>query len=89
MNSFFISCQKASELIDTKEYAMLPLWQQYQLRIHVSICKTCSRYKQQSEFIEKIVGSSLVFKEETQELHLLPEAVKKNIIEKLKNIKNS
>lgn len=88
MRSFFISCQKASELIDAKTYTKLSLWEQYQLQVHVSICKTCNRYKLQSGLIEKMLRSKFAFTDESQGLHLLPNHVKKNIIKKLKKLKN-
>lgn len=49
----FLSCLKASELIEKKMHFKLSFREKIQLRIHKSMCDACRIYEKQSTVIEK------------------------------------
>ncbi|MFP4287950.1 MAG: hypothetical protein ACOC2E_08660 [Bacteroidota bacterium] len=56
-NTLFLSCLKASELIEKKMHFKLSLREKIQLSIHKSMCDACRIYEKQSSFIEKGIAS--------------------------------
>lgn len=53
MNILFLSCLKATELVEKKLRFRLSPIEQMQLKMHRTMCKACSLYKDQSYLIEK------------------------------------
>ena len=49
----FLSCLKATELIERKFQIELSVKEKLQLKIHTMMCDACSNYQKHSEFIEK------------------------------------
>jgi hypothetical protein len=58
MNMLFLSCLKASELIEKKIHFKLSFKEKIQLSVHKSMCDACTRYEKQSIFLEKGISSS-------------------------------
>ncbi len=49
----FLSCLKASELVEKKMHFNLSFTERIQLKLHKSMCEACRVYEKQSNFIEK------------------------------------
>ncbi len=49
----FLSCLKASELVEKKIHFQLSFKEKIQLKLHKSMCEACKVYEKQSNFIEK------------------------------------
>lgn len=81
MHILFLSCLKATELIEKKLNFKLSFTEKLQLRMHKSMCDACTRYEKQSLIIDK--GLSSIKGEERDEKEL--EHLKKIIIHKLEN----
>jgi len=52
MHILFLSCLKATELIEKKILFRLSVTERYQLRMHKMMCNACHRYEKQNLFIE-------------------------------------
>lgn len=52
MQKIFLSCLKATQLIEKKFYVKLKLSEKLQLKLHKTMCKACSNFDKQSSFIE-------------------------------------
>lgn len=52
MQKIFLSCLKATQLIEKKFYVKLKLSEKLQLKLHKTMCKACSNFDKQSAFIE-------------------------------------
>ena len=52
MNILFLSCLKATELLEKKLHFRLSVMEKYQLRMHKMMCDACRRYDKQTHFIE-------------------------------------
>ena len=66
----FLSCLKATELIEKKLHFHLSTKERLQLKMHKMMCTACTLYEKQSTFLEK--GISLSPKEDSS-----PEDIRK------------
>ncbi len=82
MHMLFLSCLKATELIEKKLHFKLSVREKLQLRMHKMMCNACSNYEKQSIFIEK--GISISQKEEFSDDDI--KELKSIITEKLSDI---
>lgn len=53
MHILFLSCLKATELIEKKLHFRLSLKEKLQLKMHKMMCDACTSYEKQSIFLEK------------------------------------
>lgn len=81
MHILFLSCFKATELIEKKLRFRLSIKEKLQLKMHKSMCDACTRYEKHSILIEKGISSLEEDIPDKMELEYL----KKLIIKKLEN----
>lgn len=81
MNILFLSCLKATELIEKKLHFSLTCKEKYQLTVHKMMCNACRRYENHSYFIDKNLSHHHSF----EPLEINVEGLKKLINEKLPN----
>ena len=80
MHILFLSCLKASELIEKKLHLKLSASEKLQLKLHKMMCSACTLYEKQSVLIEKSIEFQNIETEKNSDIESL-----KNIInEKLK-----
>jgi len=84
MHILFLSCIKATELIEKKIYFKLSLKEKLQLKIHKLMCDACSNYEKQSIIIEKCI--EIQQKKQHSEIDITD--FKKQITANLEKIKN-
>ena len=53
MHILFLSCFKATELVEKRMHIKLSFKENIQLRIHLLICDACSSYEKQSLILER------------------------------------
>lgn len=53
MHALFLSCLKATELIEKKIHFRLSAKERVQLKMHKMMCDACASYEKQSVFLEK------------------------------------
>jgi len=75
----FLSCLKATELIEKKLHFKLSFREKLQLKVHKSMCKACSNYEKQNFLIDEAIAKHV----DTEELDLDLGNFKKSTIEKL------
>ena len=46
-----ISCKDASRLMSKREDAAMSAWQRLLLRLHLSVCRACTRFERQVRFL--------------------------------------
>jgi len=81
MNILFLSCLKATELIEKKLHFSLSRKENYQLKMHKMMCNACRQYENHSYFIDKNLENSHFKKP----MEVDVEELKKLINEKLPN----
>ncbi len=80
MNTLFLSCWEATELIEKGRIIKLSKFELVRKRIHSSMCKACQAFEQQSRIIEVMLK-----RKSNENQH--SDYAKKLLIEKLKNLK--
>jgi len=58
MHTLFLSCLKATELIEKSLHFKLSGKEKLQLKMHTMMCDACSSYEKQSIFLEKGISLS-------------------------------
>lgn len=56
MHILFLSCLKATELIEKKLYFRLSFKEKLQLKMHKTMCDACTNYEKQSKFMDKALS---------------------------------
>jgi len=79
MHFLFLSCLKATELIEKKLAFKLSFKERLQLSVHKKMCKACTLYEGQSKLIEKAFEE---LQKSMQKQNLNIEEFKKEILEK-------
>ena len=81
MHILFLSCLKATELIEKKMHFKLSATEKIQLKLHKMMCDACTQYEKQSLIIEK--GISTIKKDEplTVDLESFKKAIHKRLAE--------
>ncbi len=77
----FLSCLKATELIEKKIQFKLTFSERLRLSVHKAMCSACTNYEKQDYFIEKAISNRENF--EPQKIMLDTNKFKKSIIEKI------
>jgi len=79
MNKLFLSCLKASELIEKKMHVKLSFTEQMQLKAHKMMCEACTTYEKQSLILEKGIEQHLNQKKEAIDLEQLKKQITMNL----------
>ena len=75
----FLSCLKATELIEKKLHFKLSGKEKLQLKVHKMMCSACTNYEKQNVLIEK----SFENQEQTSDPQIDLEQFKKSVVDKL------
>ncbi len=81
MHILFLSCLKATELIEKKMHFKLSFTERLQLKVHKSMCNACSNYEKQNYFLEKAISQQE--KLEQKKLEIDVDSFKKTILDKI------
>jgi hypothetical protein len=79
MHLFFLSCLKATELIEKKFHFELSVKEKLQLKMHKMMCSACSNYEKQSGLIEKVISNLEKSKVSTVDVEALKNTISKKI----------
>lgn len=86
MNTLFLSCLKATELIDKKVHIKLSFIENMQLKVHNKMCPPCKIYEQQSIMIEHAIEQHL--QNNNTDINKNTEQLKQKIKTKLESERN-
>lgn len=81
MHILFLSCLKATELIEKKFHIKLSFREKLQLELHKMMCDACSMYEKQSALIEKGMESQHKIKHEECDIEQLKKQISLNLKE--------
>jgi hypothetical protein len=79
MNILFLSCLKASALIEKKLHISLTFQERLQLRMHKMMCDACTRYEQQSALLEHSIASEHKTSQDLGDLEQLKAIIAKKL----------
>lgn len=83
MNKLFLSCLKATELIEKRLHFKLSLAEKVQLKMHKAMCDACAVYEKQSNTLDKALAGSVTKDEIATDLN----DFKKEIMAKIEKSK--
>jgi hypothetical protein len=75
MHLMFLSCLKATELIEKKLHFHLTVREKLQLKMHKAMCDACSNYEKHSVIIEKAVSQNLSIEQPDVDLSNLKKSI--------------
>ncbi|MDM9632305.1 hypothetical protein [Robiginitalea aurantiaca] len=55
-----ISCEKAALICSKTQYREAGLWEQFQLRMHLFICKTCTEFSRRNAKLTELCSKASV-----------------------------
>jgi len=79
MHFLFLSCKKASELIEKKMQFRLSAKEKMQLKMHKMMCNACSLYEIQSKLLEKSLEEHLKGELKEKEMKELKNKINKSL----------
>ena len=82
MKYLFLSCLKATELIEKKYIFKLTFREKIQLTLHKAMCEACSNYEKQDLMIEKAIEKQTPKAKDIKSVDI--KDFKKSILEKIK-----
>ncbi len=74
MHVLFLSCLKATELIEKKLHHGLTFREKFQLKMHKMMCDACSQYEKQSLLLDKgieVQGKKIYYELDVDDLKKL------------------
>ena len=81
MHILFLSCLKATELIEKKFHVKLSFKEKLQLYMHKMMCDACSLYEKQSAVLEKGMDSYHKNHQEECDIEQLKRQISSNLAE--------
>ena len=75
MQLLFLSCLKATALIEKQFHVKLSFSERLQLKVHKSMCKACSNYEKQSTVLEHGIHKQLNKQESSVDVEKLKEDI--------------
>ena len=79
MNHLKFNCKEATRLVSESLDRKLPFHQRIGIRIHLLMCKFCSRYEKQLMFLRKTSRTQKMYEEDTESYTSLPPEARKRI----------
>jgi len=79
MTLLFLSCSKATELIEKKQFFHLSFREIIQLRLHKMMCNACTKYEKHSLLIDKCINNVQIQKSNSTDLEKLKKQIFKNL----------
>jgi hypothetical protein len=73
----FLSCLKATQLIEKSRYFKLSWLERFRLKVHKRACKACNEYEKQSDILDK--GISYITKQHNSNATVNVEELKSKI----------
>jgi hypothetical protein len=84
-DGMMISCKKATELVEMKFEKKLTFKQNFQLKLHLLLCKICDIYAQQSATLHKMLAVFIQSKKEEKQ-PVNTDKLKQEIVAKIEKI---
>ena len=76
-----LSCKEATRLVSEQLDRKLPFWKRVSLRMHVVLCRGCSRYRRQITTLDRVVADHYRFDEPAETSERLPD----NALQRIKS----
>ena len=79
INRLFLSCLKATELLEKRLHFSLNRKERYQLKMHKMICQACARYEKQSLLLDKSIKIQKISDAGAKDIERLKSLIMENL----------
>lgn len=85
MNHWMFKCKEVTRMVSESLDRKLPLYQRIGVRIHLLMCKFCSRFKKQLLFLRETIRLHVERGKDTELSTKLPPEARERIIKSIQN----
>jgi len=85
MNHWMFKCKEVTRMVSESLDRKLPLYQRIGIRIHLLMCKFCSRFKKQLQFLRETIRLHVELDKDTELSTKLPPEARERIKKSIQN----
>ena len=85
MNHWMFNCKAVTRIISESMDRKLPFYQRMGIRVHLLMCKLCSRYRRQLFFLRKTIRLQASSSEDIESAIVLPSGARERIKRSIRN----
>lgn len=86
MGRLMYNCREVTQMISESLDRELPFYQRIGIRMHLLMCKLCSRYQRQLLFLRKIIGLQAASSAETESAIELPSDARERMKHSIRDV---
>ena len=88
MNHWMFNCQAVTRMVSESLDRKLPFYQRMGIRMHLLMCKLCSRYRRQLLFLRETIRLQAASSEDIESAIVLPPGTRERIKRSIRNALN-
>jgi len=88
MNHWMFNCKAVTRMVSGSMDRKLPFYQRMGIRMHLLMCKLCSRYRRQLLFLRETIRLQAASSEEIESAIVLPPGARERIKRSIRNALN-
>jgi hypothetical protein len=88
MNHWIFNCKAVTRMVSESMDRKLPFYQRMGIRMHLLMCKLCSRYRRQLLFLRETIRRQAASSEDIESAIVLPPGARERIKRSIRNALN-
>jgi hypothetical protein len=88
MNHWIFNCKAVTRMVSESMDRKLPFYQRMGIRMHLLMCKLCSRYRRQLLFLRETIRLQAASSEDIESAIVLPPGARERIKRSIRNALN-
>ena len=88
MNHWMFNCKAVTRMVSESLDRKLPFYQRMGIRMHLLMCKLCSRYRRQLLFLRETIRLQAASSEDIESAIVLPPGTRERIKRSIRNALN-
>jgi hypothetical protein len=88
MNNWIFNCKAVTRMVSESMDRKLPFYQRMGIRMHLLMCKLCSRYRRQLSFLRETIRLQAASSEDIESAIVLPPGARERIKRSIRNALN-
>jgi len=88
MNHWIFNCKAVTRMVSESMDRKLPFYQRIGIRMHLLMCKLCSRYRRQLSFLRETIRLQAASSEDIESAIVLPPGARERIKRSIRNALN-
>jgi hypothetical protein len=88
MNNWIFNCKAVTRMVSESMDRKLPFYQRIGIRMHLLMCRLCSRYRRQLSFLRETIRLQAASSEDIESAIVLPPGARERIKRSIRNALN-